>query len=154
MSINNGINNYVSNPVQLTAVLEPDHAVLTSPATIQPSVDLTVLKEFGAIMGDDSSEIIAELIDLFLEDTPDLLNGLKQSIAQKNAGGVQSTAHTLKSTAASVGAVKISELAEHLEGIGRSGLLEHINGEVAEIFAEFELVEHFLKEEAMQALAI
>jgi HPt (histidine-containing phosphotransfer) domain-containing protein len=120
----------------------------------QSSIDLTVLKEFGAMMGDGSSDFIVELIDLFLEDTPDLLAGIEQNVAQKNAEGVRSTAHTLKSTAASVGAVKLSALSEQLEGIARSGMIENINGEVTELLAEFDTVKYLLKEEVMPALAI
>ena len=106
------------------------------------AVDLAVLEEFRAMMG----EVASELIGLFLEDTPRLLADLRETVAHGDAEGLQRAAHTLKSSSASLGAMGLSALCQELEVMRRAGTLEGAAEKVARVEAEYERVKATLEE--------
>ena len=74
---------------------------------------------FDALKNATGREFTAELIDTFLEDMPVQLAQLKQSITAQDAESFRRAAHTIKSNAATFGAVHLAELARALEMQGR-----------------------------------
>ena len=56
------------------------------------NLDLTFLFEIA----DGSNEFIVESIDMFMQQTPDLLNVIEKSIADSDWQGVGASAHKLK----------------------------------------------------------
>jgi two-component system sensor histidine kinase/response regulator len=85
------------------------------------------------------------LIDTFLEDGPQLLGELSQSLEDQNAGEVRRVAHSLKSNGADLGATTFSELCKKLEMMAKSGTLQGAVDLVAQIKAEYQSVETALK---------
>jgi HPt (histidine-containing phosphotransfer) domain-containing protein len=81
----------------------------------QPTVD-ALLESVG---GDN--EFLAELIDTFVEDAPNLFAAMREGIQSGESEPVQRAAHTLKSTAASLGALPLSETARAIETQARDG---------------------------------
>jgi signal transduction histidine kinase/DNA-binding response OmpR family regulator/HPt (histidine-containing phosphotransfer) domain-containing protein/PAS domain-containing protein len=84
---------------------------------------------------------LAELIDSFLEDAPQLLAELNQLVEAGDAAGVRRVAHSLKSNGADFGASTFSGLCKELELLGKSGALEGAAGLLARIAAEYARVE-------------
>ena len=70
------------------------------------------------------ADFIGELIDTFLEDGPKLIADLKNAHASKDADSFRRAAHSLKSNAATFGALKLSDLAKELEDLARAGSLD------------------------------
>jgi len=58
---------------------------------------------------------VKELIDAYLEDSPELISALQESLAAGKGVEFTRAAHTLKSSSASVGAAGLSALAKELE---------------------------------------
>ncbi|MCB9898754.1 MAG: Hpt domain-containing protein, partial [Planctomycetes bacterium] len=75
---------------------------------------LDELREYGP-------EVLGELIDIFLEDTPNRLDELWKAVECGDAHGTEQNAHALKSSCAQLGALELSELCKKLEMLGRSG---------------------------------
>lgn len=75
----------------------------------------TLLELFG-----EDEDLMRELIGLFLEDTPALLNALRAGVAGQDAAKVERAAHTLKGTVGNFGAEGTAELARRLEVMGRA----------------------------------
>jgi HPt (histidine-containing phosphotransfer) domain-containing protein len=84
---------------------------------------------------------LAELIDSFLEDAPQLLVQLDQYVAVQDAEGMRRIAHSLKSNAADFGAARLSNLCKELEMAGKAGVLDGAAQLSAQIRAEYDRVE-------------
>ena len=71
------------------------------------------------VCGDE--ELCEELIRLFLENTPQYIDGLKSSLSKKDVKTLQMQAHTLKGSAITIGAMALSQVAQEMEMAGNSG---------------------------------
>jgi HPt (histidine-containing phosphotransfer) domain-containing protein len=91
------------------------------------------------------AEFVAELIEAFLEDSPELIAQLKQSQNDNEPAVFQRAAHTLKSNGASFGAMQLAELAKELEMVGKSGDLSQVAEKILALETEYALVETELK---------
>ena len=82
------------------------------------------LNTFNALKESAGEDFINELIDTFLEDTPTLLAQLHSALASQDADTFRRAAHSMKSNAATFGAMELSTLAKELENFGRDKNLE------------------------------
>lgn len=80
------------------------------------SIDVNVFNELKDATG---AEFIRELIHAFLEDAPAQIALLRSALAAGDFDSFRRAAHTLKSNAATFGAVQFTELARELEIFGR-----------------------------------
>jgi HPt (histidine-containing phosphotransfer) domain-containing protein len=86
-------------------------------------LDQGVLAELLASTGDDP-EFVRELLETYLAETPEQLAAISAAIAADDAAALVRPAHTLKSSSATMGAMRLSAFARELEMAGRSGALE------------------------------
>lgn len=98
-----------------------------------PVLEQQVLDELFDIAGEE----INTIIDVFLEDTPQLVHQLQEAAVAPNLQRLGELAHSLKSSSANVGVLALSEAARRLELAARSGALERPAVMVALIVAEF-----------------
>jgi two-component system, sensor histidine kinase and response regulator len=76
-----------------------------------PEEDLSrvaLLELFG-----EDEDLLRELVGLFLEDSPPLLNDLRAGVAGHDAAMVERAAHTLKGSVGNFAAKRLAELARH-----------------------------------------
>jgi HPt (histidine-containing phosphotransfer) domain-containing protein len=92
------------------------------------------------------ADFIGEVIAIFNEDAPQLLQNMQQALAVDDAELFRRAAHTLKSNSASFGAVTLAELARELEMLGKEGRLAGAAEKVAQAAAEYQRVQQALKE--------
>ena len=92
-------------------------------------------------------ELLAELIDSFLETGPPLLIRLREGVAQGNPAEVRAAAHTLKSSGNDFGATRLAELCQQLEEMGKAGQLAGAAELAAQVEAEYEPVKAALEAE-------
>ncbi|HHL40196.1 MAG TPA: response regulator [Deltaproteobacteria bacterium] len=69
-------------------------------------------------------ELLREVIGLFVEDYPGLLDELREAVAAGDGGRIERAAHRLKGSVDNLGAVAAVEAAARLEAMGREGRLE------------------------------
>jgi len=93
---------------------EPFRATVASVTGI---IDEASLRER---VGDDP-ELLAEIIGLFLDETPQLVAAIEDAIARGDAKRLERTAHRLKGAVGNFGARPASNAALQLEMFGRSG---------------------------------
>ncbi|GFZ98793.1 response regulator [Okeania sp. KiyG1] len=155
-----GMDDYISKPVRLEALTTAlskcyipetttEQDVLSQPE-LEGVIDLAVLQELKKIAGGES-ELLVEVIDCYLEDSPKLLDEMSQAIKQQQAKLLQRSAHSMKSSSASVGASNLSELCKKLEYIAREGTTEGADKILSQAQAEYRLVETALRSE-LQAI--
>ena len=75
-----------------------------------------------AATGDDIG-FVRELLETYLADTPVQLDAMTAAVEADDAAALVRPAHTLKSSSASLGAMRLSARARELEVAGRSGAL-------------------------------
>lgn len=78
----------------------------------EPVIDRAVYAELRNTTG---AEFVAELVDTFIEEGPDMLAELRGARADGNAERFRRAAHTLKSNGKTFGALKLAALARELE---------------------------------------
>lgn len=80
---------------------------------------------------------INELLDLFLSDSPELIEQMRSGIAESNIEQVRRAAHSLKSNSASFGARKLSGASRDLEMLAKGGSLNDAASKLDAIEAEY-----------------
>ncbi len=83
-------------------------------------IDEAVLSELKASLGDDDG-VMKQLIDMYLTDAPKLVGNAKDALAKSDKEILARSAHSLKSTSATMGAMKVSVAAKELETLARAG---------------------------------
>ncbi len=127
---------WVGSPtVEDTAPSAPAVVDLQHPGSIDRRALLARLQIGGRLR----PALAAKVIGLFLSDTPAILDELVQGLERQDQRTVERAVHTLKSSAASVGASALSELAGVAEGLARRGQFDAVQLRVAEIRRQFEL---------------
>ncbi len=108
-------------------------------------VDPKMLVEVSELMAEDGDAAVKELITLFLENSPLLLQKLRTAVNQADAHAVYVVAHTFRSPAAQMGAYRLAKLCHELETISESGDISDCTARVDQIFAEYARVQHYFK---------
>jgi HPt (histidine-containing phosphotransfer) domain-containing protein len=113
----------------------------SAPERFAPVIDRGVLNDIRDLMEDD----FADLVHRFILDAEDLLLQIARGLAEGNLAVIYRAAHTLKSSAASLGATSLSEHAKHLEALARSETLVGADAELADAQAQFVLAKEALE---------
>ena len=103
-----------------------------------PLLDERVLSNLSSSVEDDRSFVV-ELIEAFLADGPDQLTAIDAARNEDDAEALVRPAHTLKSSSATVGALRLSSTARELEMVGRGGSLgQGIDEGIARLRADWQ----------------
>lgn len=81
---------------------------------------------YGALEESVGHDFINVMVDAFLEETSQLMGALKQSLSAGDADAFRRAAHSMKSNAATFGAMQLSEQARELEGMARAENMSEI----------------------------
>jgi CheY-like chemotaxis protein len=159
-----GLDDYISKPIRLEALgqvlgqcrpisnqteTSAQASPLANPSgaaqeTFPLTLDLNVLTRLQAAMGADTPDTAAEIIQIYLEDTPIRLAKLQQGLVQKKLKEFERAAHSLKSTSATLGAMRLAALCQELEAMGHSGTWAGAGEKVEQVEAEYERVRRVL----------
>jgi PAS domain S-box-containing protein len=129
-----GMDDYVAKPIrveELVSALErsPAHREATAPPAPAadpggPAADAIGRAVFERLVATTGGPFVAELIDTFGEDARELLATLRRALAATDVDAFRRAAHSLKSTAESLGATGLAALARELEAGARAGSLD------------------------------
>jgi HPt (histidine-containing phosphotransfer) domain-containing protein len=96
------------------------------------------LKRFGG------SALLVQMIDLFLVAGADRVTAAREATERGDAAAAEMALHSLRSSAAQLGAPRMQQLSEHGELLARSGAVEELPPIVAELEFELERVTAWL----------
>jgi len=119
---------------------EPALAAAAEPSG--PPLDPAVLAELAE---NTDVDFVRQVIDTYLEDSPQLLAALRQALAGGDAETARRAVHSLKSNSASVGAGGLAEQAREAEQLAKAGDLAAVAGRQDGLAAEFARVAAALK---------
>jgi CheY-like chemotaxis protein len=128
--------------------LQPTH--LNPPSPSEP-IEAKVLQSFREMAGDMADLVLVEMIDCYLEEAPKLLSAIAQAIAQNDAVQLRSSAHNLKASSATLGAITLSNVCRKLEVMSRIGNTEYGVDKLPQLEAEYERVKVALQLERQNA---
>jgi CheY-like chemotaxis protein len=89
----------------------------------------------------EEPEIIHDLVQTYRADAKKLINDLCEATAQGDANTIAQVAHSLKSSSAHLGANRLASLSFSLEKQGKAGDLTDASAQLAQIEAEYSLVD-------------
>jgi len=155
-----GFDDYLSKPFrqnELHAMLsrrlppaDGNAAPLPSPAAALPTaaegLDLQALQRLRQLDPSGSNRLLDRVADAFESSTARLLPQLDAAMQQRDLDGVKHVAHTLKSSSASIGALKLSALCADIEGMIRRNELSELDTQVAEMRREILTIGASLRE--------
>jgi len=82
-------------------------------------LDRQVLDQLGTLRTNGRPELLARTIDLYLAESPKLLQKLKHAASANDASEIARSAHSLKSCSANVGATLLSRYCADIEASAR-----------------------------------
>ena len=109
------------------------------------SINEAILKKFINVNDGKNQNFLKEIINIYLEATPDLIQDMKNAVQTKNKELFIRTAHNLKSSSANLGAMKLSRISENLEMMVRNNGFDNVLVKTEMIEIEFEKVKLALK---------
>jgi HPt (histidine-containing phosphotransfer) domain-containing protein len=116
------------------------------------AIDRTVLASLRELQDEGDPDIIAEVGGLFVEHSPEKIKAILQAVEDEDAKGLQIAAHSLKSSSAYVGAMRLSEMSKELEMMGRSKAMDGAKEKAESLRAEYMRVRTALDEEIKLAI--
>jgi two-component system, sensor histidine kinase and response regulator len=125
---------------QLTRRREEPYA-----ATQRQVDDFEELTNLRAMQQAEEPDIVTELIDIFFQDTPARLEGVRQALGQSDTQALEHAAHSLRGSCATIGARWMAELCFALEKAGRAGQLQKAEAIFAALESEFACVRRTLQ---------
>ncbi len=107
-------------------------------------LDESAFAQFYEVWGDEAPQVIAELVDLFVQNTPQFLRDMEAAYRQKDAAELRRLAHTLKSNAAMVGANGLARLCQSLEDAAKANDMDTAGELLDQVQREYERVQQEL----------
>lgn len=83
-------------------------------------------------LGNDR-ELLSDIIEIYLEDSPALLEKIRRAVMGNDSGALQRAAHSLKGLAATLSAEDVAAASRRLEQIGASNCLDDAVAAVAQL---------------------
>lgn len=118
---------------------------------IEP-LDRSILARLRELQEKDELDIVIEVGGLFLKYTPDKISTIEAAVKNNDAKALQVTAHSLKSSSAYIGALRVSSISSDLEEMGRLGRLDGAAAKVNDLKFEYELAKSSLEREMKKEL--
>ena len=114
-----------------------------------PAIDPETLRGLRQL-ADGNSGFLGELLALYIEDVPGRIATIEAAIANGDPAGVAASAHALKSSSGSVGALRVRQIAAELEDLGTAGDLTDVRRAVARLRTEYEVAVQTFREQMEQ----
>jgi CheY-like chemotaxis protein len=130
--------NYILHPQQTV-----DKATYESTSTVDDLVK-DIQDVFIALVGDDEPEIIAELVQTYIEDAEPLMETIRQAVENQDVDSLCAAAHTLKSSSGNLGANAIAEISLQLETAGKNNEFATLTDLLSALESEYQLLRQAL----------
>jgi HPt (histidine-containing phosphotransfer) domain-containing protein len=113
-----------------------------------PAVDVSLDRETIAQLADDLGDagLVADAVTIFLEELPGRLVAIHRACGADAVDDVKSVAHSLKGSAAMLGAVRLSSLCAQMETAASESVLSELTSEAEQVET---LMRDYLVEEAI-----
>ena len=148
-----GMDDYISKPVRMEEI---DAAIARGLKTLNDAsrmdtaeiLDLETLQGVRDLRTPGEPDPLAELIDLFILDTPPRLSKILDAFKAGDAAELERATHALKGSSSNLGAKCLAAACAEVMAIARAGRLPESSA-IAKILAEFERLKPALEEQKL-----
>ncbi|OQX96639.1 hypothetical protein B6I21_00445 [candidate division KSB1 bacterium 4572_119] len=116
--------------------------VTERPKNNKATIDEAVLENLKSM--DESGDFLVEMINTFFDETSLIIENMRKGLESNDKELFIRSAHSLKSSSANVGAMKLSELGKELEEIGNNGGFKNSSEKIKHVEVEYERVKRAL----------
>jgi HPt (histidine-containing phosphotransfer) domain-containing protein len=99
----------------------------------RPPIDLAMLNGLAAAQGEGEPDLIVELIDLYLADTPSRITAMRDALATGDHVQLARSAHSVKGSSSTLGAVQVAKTCAELEVLARDQSLTRVAAVLARL---------------------
>ena len=117
-----GMDDYLSKPVDQTRLFATVEQVPETRTEAEPAQSIDLARALERMGGDQ--QLFADVVRVFLEDSPERLAAIKRAVDQRNADAIRRSAHALKGAASNLAANDVFEAANTLERLGAEARLD------------------------------
>jgi len=150
-----GMDDYVSKPVRIEDLEEALQRSLSSmdthnnpnPAPNDALIDFEAIENLRALRMEGEPDPLAELIELFLSDTPKRLEQINAALKNSAAHDLESAAHSLKGSASNLGATSLAAACARLMQNARNNELAIAASAAQSVEEQFAKVKEALLQE-------
>jgi len=96
--------------------------------------------DYALSLVEGDKEIYYEILEVFRDDLPSMLEDIKSAINEKDSKKLHITAHTLKSTSVTTGALSLGDLFKTMEKAGKENDIETARSLINDVQKEYEIV--------------
>ena len=114
---------------------------IVDPFADQPATDFAALERLRRFGG---GKLLREMIDLFLAAAPERIAAARLAMESHDTQGAELALHSLKSSSAQLGAMRMQRLSEHGERLAHNGTLVGVDRVVQDLDEEFARVQVWL----------
>ena len=104
---------------------------------IRDRLDFQALDRIRALQRPGTPNILNKIITLYLENTPKLLDAIRDAEVRCDWAAMSRAAHTCKSSSANLGALRMATLCEEMEHYARDGKYEEAQARFGLIQEEY-----------------
>ena len=128
-----GMDAYVPKPIHIQELLETVERLAPPAKGAGPAAPAgLLLDETGLLAGvGGDKQLLRELAELFLGESPQLLSQIRQAVTSRDAEKLRTSAHALKGSVGNFAARNAYEAAQKLETMGREGDLAAVGAAYA-----------------------
>ncbi len=109
----------------------------------ETELDETVLEQLERMVGLD---VFDEIVELFLKNAPKRVDAARAGLKSNQLRDVFHAMHSLKSSAAMLGAMRLTQIAERIERLATDESAEPLGRQIDDLAAELARVETLLQE--------
>jgi len=143
-----GMDSYVSKPVELDDVRNVLLAVTSHGGKegeeMQGVIDHRRIDQLRELQDENNPRLLADIIELFLTDSPKHLQSIAHSLTSKNTEDLLSASHRFLSSIENLGVLRMRKHCMELERLGREGTLDGAAPELERLQREFDIARQHL----------
>ncbi len=115
--------------------------------TENDAVDMTVLLSFE----DGETDLVVELIDLYLQDAPVRIEAIKEAVAKSDGAALKRAAHSLKGSSGTLGVRQLAAVCDVLERLANDSLTPEAAAMLHRLETEFARVQEAMLSERQRS---
>ena len=121
----------------LTTMLTVETAVSPTPRNNSWPIDMDYVDR---MLGPDSDDLLNDLIELFLEDSPVIFQNIQQALPTFDREVIRRGAHTLKGSSGSIGIMTLAAASAELEAVATTGSKNEVETAIHTLHAEYQTI--------------
>ncbi|MBK7993817.1 MAG: response regulator [Blastocatellia bacterium] len=137
-------NNIMTSNIDTNKANKSSEVIENKPSNLEHNFDLetrldkTAIENLRLLQDETDPNLVSELIDIFIGESPKKLLNLQQAIETEDFSQIEHIAHALKGNASNLGAKRMQKICYQLEKAGYNASIENTPELLKELQLEFE----------------